>query len=396
MVQAWLTIKAVSDAGDAVFLIAFAWTAVQIASPAVAGLVVAAGTLPRAVVLLIGGAYADRADARRLMILFNMLRIVVLVTVTVWCLATTPTVALLLAASVAFGLCDAFFEPAAGTMPRQLVDVADLPAYSALSQTLSRLGTMAGSAIGGFLVAAYGIAGSAGLNTVTYVVVVVFILLWLRPRFALPRSGAQQSVLRDVADGFRHLGRERAIRTLVIALSGLNLAVGPAISIGLPLQATARDWGAGAVGVFEALVGGGAMIGALVVVRWRPRHEAVGGFSALIAQGMGIIALGVGSPVVVGAGCLVVGVTAGFASVLLGSTFAATAAPDHLGRLGSILRLGDDCLMPLAMAAFGLLAGMLPLFVPFALYGGAMALLMIMPLRTPQLRRIALSAPVDS
>src|SRR5690606_16335336 len=155
-------------------------------------------------------------------------------------------------------------------------------------------------------------------------------------------------------------------------------------------------WGAGAVGVFEALVGGGAMIGALVVVRWRPRHEAVGGFSALIAQGMGIIALGVGSPVVVGAGCLVVGVTAGFASVLLGSTFAATAAPDHLGRLGSILRLGDDCLMPLAMAAFGLLAGMLPLFVPFALYGGAMALLMIMPLRTPQLRRIALSAPVDS
>jgi MFS family permease len=396
MVQAWLAIKAISDAGDAIFLIAFAWTAVQIASPAVAGLVVAAGTLPRAIVLLIGGAYADRVDARRLMIIFNVLRIAVLVTVTVWCLATTPTVALLLAASVAFGLCDAFFEPAAGTMPRQLVEVADLPAYSALSQTLSRLGTMAGSAIGGFLVAAYGIAGSAGLNTVTYVVVVVFILLWLRPRFALPRATAQQSVLRDVADGFRHLGRERATRTLVIALSGLNLAVGPAISIGLPLQATQRGWGAGAVGVFEALVGGGAMLGALVVVRWRPRHEAVGGFSALIVQGMGIVELGVGSPVVVGAGCLVVGLTAGFASVLLGSTFAATAAPDHLGRLGSILRLGDDCLMPVAMAVFGLLAGALPLFVPFALYGGVMALLMIVPLRNPQIRSITLSSPVGA
>jgi len=396
MVQAWLTIKAVSDAGDAIFLIAFAWTAVQIASPAVAGLVVAAGTLPRAVVLLIGGAYADRTDARRLMVLFNVLRIVVLVTVTVWCLATTPTVVLLLAASVAFGLCDAFFEPAAGTMPRQLVAVTDLPAYSALSQTLSRLGTMAGSAIGGFLVAAYGIAGGAGLNTITYVVVVVFILLWLRPRFALPRAAARQSVLRDVADGFRHLGRERATRTLVIALSGLNLAVGPAISIGLPLQATARGWGAGAVGVFEALVGGGAMIGALVVVRWRPRHEAVGGFSALIVQGLGIIALGVGSPIVVGVGCLMVGLTAGFASVLLSSTFAATAAPDHLGRLGSILRLGDDCLMPVAMAVFGLLAGILPLFVPFAIYGGAMALLMIMPLRNPQIRTITLAPPVEA
>jgi MFS family permease len=393
LVQTWLVVKALSDAGDAIFTIAFAWTAVQIASPAVAGLVVAAGTVPRAVVLLVGGAYADRSDARRLMILFNTLRVVVLVAVAVWCLAEPPTVALLLIASVAFGLCDAFFEPAAGTMPRQLVAPSDLPAYSALSQTLSRLGTMAGAATGGFLVAAFGIAGSAGLNTLTYLVVIVFIVLWLRPRFALPRSSAQQSVLRGVADGFRHLGRERATRTLVIALSGLNLAVGPAISIGLPLQATARGWGAGAVGVFEALVGGGAMIGALVVVRWRPRHEATGAFFALMVQGAGIIALGIGSQIVVGAGSLIIGLTAGFASTLLSSTFAATAAPDFLGRLGSILRLGDDCLMPVAMAVFGLLAGVLPLYVPFVLYGGAMALLMIVPLRNPQLRSLTLSTP---
>lgn len=390
LVQAWLVIKALSDAGDAIFTIAFAWTAVQIASPAVAGLVVAAGTVPRAIVLLVGGAYADRKDARRLMVVFNALRVGVLVTVAIWCLAEPPTVALLLIASIAFGLCDAFFEPAAGTMPRQLVAPADLPAYSALSQTLSRLGTMAGSAAGGFLVAAFGLSGSAGLNTATYVVVIVFIVLWLRPRFALPRASAEQSVLSGVADGFRHLARERATRTLVIALSGLNLAVSPAISIGLPLQATARGWGAGAVGVLEALVGGGAMIGALAVVRRRPQREAIGGFAALVVQGAGIIALGIGSPVVVGGGCLAIGFTAGFASALLSSTFAATAAPDFLGRLGSILRLGDDCLMPAAMALFGMLAGILPLWVPFTLYGGAMALLMIMPLRNPGIRSIRL------
>lgn len=390
MVQTWLVIKALSDAGDAIFTIAFAWTAIQIASPAVAGLVVAAGTVPRAIVLLVGGAYADRKDSRRLMIIFNALRVVVLVSVALWCLAAPPTVALLLIASIAFGLCDAFFEPAAGTMPRQLVAPADLPAYSALTQTLSRLGTMAGSAVGGFLVAAFGIAGSAGLNTLTYLVVIVFIVLWLRPRFALPRASAEQSVLRGVLDGFRHLGRERETRTLVIALSGLNLAVGPALAIGLPLQASAHGWGAGAVGIFEALVGGGAMLGALTVIRWRPRREAVGGFSALMVQGAGIVALGIGSPVLVGAGSLAIGFTAGFASALLGSTFAATAAPDYLGRLGSILRLGDDCLMPAAMALFGLIGGILPLWVPFALYGGAMTLLMIMPLRNPRIRAISL------
>ena len=396
MVQTWLVVKALSDAGDAVFTIAFAWTAVQIASPAVAALVIAAGTVPRAVVLLIGGAYADRGSARRLMVIFNALRVVVLVAVAIWCLATPPTVALLLIASVAFGLCDAFFEPAAGTMPRQLVAPADLPAYSALSQTLSRLGTMAGSAAGGFLVALFGIAGSAAINTLTYTIVIVFIVLWMRPRFALPRASSEQSVLRGVADGFRHLRTERATRTLVIALSGLNLAVGPAIAIGIPLQATQRGWGAGAVGIFEALVGGGAMLGALAVVKWRPRHEARGAFLALIVQGTGIIALGIGSPFVVGGGALVIGLTAGFASALLSATFAATAAPDFLGRLGSILRLGDDCLMPAAMAAFGALAGILPLWVPFALYGGAMALLMIVPLSNAAFRQMTLRAPATA
>ena len=390
MVQTWLVMKALSDAGDAIWTIAVAWTAVQIASPAIAGLVVAAGTVPRALILLVGGAIADRVDARRMMLLFNGIRALVLVGTAAWILMDEPTVAVLLVATILFGVCDAFYEPAAGTIPRQLVRPADLPAYSAVSQTLSRLGTMAGAAVGGFLVAWAGMPGSATADAVTFAVVIAFIAIWLRPRFALPRSAAGESVLRGVASGFRHLKEDSATRTLVVALSGLNLAVGPALAIGLALQATAHGWGAGAVGVFEALVGGGAMLGALTVVRWRPRHEAIGAFWALVVQGVGIVMLGVGHPVAVGAGCLVIGLTAGFASVLLGATFAATIAPDYLGRMSSITRLGDDCLMPLAMVLFGGLAAVWPTWAPFALYGCALALLMIMPLRNPRLRAIAL------
>ncbi|MGF3054954.1 MFS transporter [Microbacterium sp. YY-01] len=389
-VHLWLVIKGFSDAGDAAWTIAVAWTAVNIASPAVAGLIVAAGTVPRALVLLVGGAVADRADTRRMMVVVNSLRVVVLIATAVWLLGNTPTVAVLLVATVAFGVCDAFFEPAAGTLPRQLVHAADLPAYSALSQTLSRIGTMVGAAAGGFLVAWAGIPGSTGANTVTYALAIAFIVLWLRPRFTLHTTAAQRSVLSDVASGFRHLSTDSATRTLVIALSGLNLAVGPAIAIGVALQAAHHGWGAGAVGIFESLVGGGAMLGAIAVMRWRPRREAVGGLWALVGQGIGIIALGVGSPFAVGAGCLLIGITAGFASVLLSATFAATVAPEYLGRMSSITRLGDDCLMPLAMAAFGGLASVLPLWAPFALYGSALASLMIIPLRNPRLRAIAL------
>lgn len=391
LVHAWIGIKAVSDAGDALWTIALAWTAVQTASPAVAGLIVAAGTVPRALVLLFGGVIADRANARRVMMLFNAVRVGVLIAVALWVLATPPTVSVLLFAAIAFGVCDAFYEPSAGTIGRQLVRPADLPSYGALAQTASRLGTMAGAAIGGVLVSYTGLSGSASVNALTFALVVAFIAIWLRPRFALARA-AKEPALRGIARGFSHLRENPTTRTLVLALSGLNLAVGPAVGIGLALRAHDQGWGAQAVGLFEALLGLGAALGAISVTRWRPRREALAGFWALVVQGAAIVALGFGPAGTVAGASFVVGVTAGYASVLLSATFSATVDTAYLGRMGAITRLGDDCLMPLAMAAFGALASATALWVPFTIFGGAMVALIIAPLRNRTFRRMTLAS----
>lgn len=389
LAHTWILVKAFSDAGDAVWTIALAWTAVQVSSPAVAGVIVAAGTIPRAVILLFGGVLADRASARHVMIWFNVIRVAVLAAASVWVLSTPPTTLVLMLAAIAFGVCDAFYEPSAGTIARQLVRSDDLPSYSAASQTASRLGTMGGAAIGGVLVAHVGFVGSASANALTFALVVGFIAIWLRPRFALPRAD-RESPLRSIGHGFQRLKDAPLTRTLVIALSGLNLAVGPATGIGFALRADDQGWGAGAVGVFEALLGLGAAIGAASVARWRPRREARAGFVALIVQGAGIVLLGIGPAWLVGAGSVVIGLTAGYASVLLSATFAATVDTSYLGRMSSLTRLGDDCFMPLAMAGFGALASVTALWVPFALYGAAMAALMLVPLSNPAFRTLSI------
>jgi len=388
-VHAWIAVKALSDAGDAIWTIALAWTAVQITSPAIAGVIVAAGTIPRALVLLFGGVLADRANARAVMIVFNALRVVLLVFVALWVLASPPSVLLLMFAAIAFGVCDAFYEPSAATIGRQLVRTSDLPSYSAVMQTATRLGTMGGAALGGFLVAYAGLSGSASLNALTFALVIAFIAIFLRPRFALTRA-ARESALRGIQHGFAHLRDAPTTRTLVIALSGLNLAVGPATGIGIALRAHDEGWGAQAVGLFEALIGLGAALGAISVAKWRPTHEARGGFWALVVQGAGIILIGVGPAWTAAIGCFVIGVTAGFASVLLGATFAATIDTSYLGRMSSITRLGDDVLMPLAMAAFGALASATETWVPFIVFGGALMLMMVFPLRNSQLREMSL------
>ncbi|MGM7665990.1 MFS transporter [Microbacterium sp. A93] len=390
-VHAWIAVKALSDAGDAIWSIALAWTAVQITSPALAGLIVAAGTLPRAVILLFGGVLADRANARHVMMLFNALRVGVLIFVALWVLASPPSVLVLMLAAIAFGACDAFYEPSAATIGRQLVRTSDLPSYSAVMQTATRLGTMGGAAFGGFLVAYAGLSGSASINALTFTFVIAFIAVWLRPRFALPRA-ERESALRGILHGFTHMKDAPTTRTLVIALSGLNLAVGPAVGIGIALRAFDEGWGASAVGLFEALIGLGAALGAISVARWRPKHEALGGFWALVVQGVGIVLIGVGPAWLAGAGCFVVGLTAGFASVLLGATFAATIDTAYLGRMSSITRLGDDVLMPLAMAAFGALASVTATWVPFVVFGGALMVMMTFPLRNQQFRTMTLRA----
>lgn len=389
MVHAWVAIKSLSDAGDAVWTIALAWTAVQVASPAVAGSVVAAGTIPRAVVLLVGGVVADRYDARRVMVLANLARIVVLVVTAAWVTATGPSLVVLFAAAIAFGVTDAIYEPAGFTIGPQLVRPADMPAFTGLLQTGTRIGTMTGAGVGGFLVAHAGIEGSASVDALTFVVVIAFLVLGLRPRYPLERAEAEP-VLRSIRHGFAHLRHTPTTRTLVLALSGLNLAVTPALGLGIPLRADLAGWGAHTVGLLEATVGLGAAVGALAMLRWRPAHPARVGFTCLVTQGVSIPALGLGPVWVAGLACLVIGVTAGVASALLGAVFATTVDGAFFGRMVAIQRLGDDVLMPVAMIAFGALAGGTSVALALGCFGGVMGLLMLWPLANRGLRDLRL------
>ena len=108
-------------------------------------------------------------------------------------------------------------------------------------------------------------------------------------------------------------------------------------------------------------------------------------------QGIAIIGMGVGTAVTTAVACAVIGVTAGAASALLGAVFMATVDGAYLGRMSSILRLGDDVLMPASMVCFGALAGAAGVGAACAAYGLAMAGLMVLPLSRPAIRRISLA-----
>jgi MFS family permease len=375
-VQGWIFSSALSEVGDVAWYVGLAWSAAQVTSPAGAGLVMGVGALPRALMLLYGGALADRLDARRTMILANLGRIAVLASAAVLVALQGVSLPLLLVVAVLFGASDAIYSPAAGTMPRRMVRSEDLVSLAASKQLASRLAVFAGAPLGGFLVAHGGLASVMVVDAVSFALIALALAFVVRPRLPQPTSSGT-SIRADLRDGFGYLRRDLKARTLVIAFFGLNLCVGPVLAVGLVQRTSHAGWGAGALGLFQACSGICAAIGAVLAMRWRPGNPARAGLVVLILQAAGCGAIGLLPRAGVFVAMGVIGFTAGLASAQLSGAFQQTIAPAYLGRTSSIVSLSDEALMPLAMVAFGALISLSGIGVACLLIGAIFGLLMV-------------------
>jgi MFS family permease len=388
-VQAWAVSTGISMAGDAAWTLGLAWTAASVGGAHGAGLVLGVGTLPRALLTVFGGAVADRADARRTMIASNLARIVVLLAGLAVLSASSVTIPLLVAMAVVFGAIDALYRPAASTLPRQLVRESDLGGVAAMFQLASRLAGFVGAPLGGLLVALGGLRLVMVADVASFVIISIALAVVVRPRFARELS-TSASVRADIAAGLRYIRRTPAIRTLVLALSGLNLFVSPVLAVGLVLRARGQGWSSTSLGLMEATLAVTAAVASAYAIFWRPARPARTGLLLLVAQAAACVAVGVAPYFGAYAAMVVIGVTAGLASSLLSGVFQRAVDPQYLGRTGSIQALGDDALMPVAMVGFGALAAATSVATGCLLMGLGFALLVSWSATRPSLR------PVDA
>ncbi|NUR95949.1 MAG: MFS transporter [Kribbellaceae bacterium] len=353
-VQAWILSAAISWAGDTAWYVGLAWSAAQVTTPAGAGLVMGIGALPKALVLLYGGALADRLDGRRTMILANLARIVVLAVAAVVVTLSGLSLGLLVTVAVVFGAVDALYTPASGTLPRRMVRSEDLVKLSAGTQLATRLAAFAGAPLGGLLVAHGGLVTVMIVDAASFVVIAVALAFVVKPRLPQPVSSGG-SIREDLRAGFAYLKRDVRARTLVIAFSGLNLCVGPILAVGLVQRTHAAGWGSAWYGWFQAASGIAAAAGAVVAMRWKPVDLARSGLLALVVQAAGCAMIGLVPKVAVFVAMAMIGSTAGIASAQLSAAFQQSVDPSYLGRSYSIVNLSDEALMPVAMTGFGAL-----------------------------------------
>lgn len=337
----WLGGAVVSQAGDAALYFALGWAASAHGGPA-AGLVLSSITLPRTVLLLLGGAVGDRLGARRVMITGDsvMLAVAAVLAAVSWRWGTP--LALLVTAGLIIGTVDAFYLPSSGSMPRQLVDDMSLPKALALRQTGSQLVSMIGGPAGGALVAFAGFAAASATDSVSFAVVLAA-LIAIRPRFTAPDT-PRRNLFRESADGIRVVLRAPVLAALLLLVAGVAGFVIPATSLLVPLITRQHHWTAATAGLIVGAQATGAIIIALIVARRgaasRPGLAAALGLAS-IAGGELLIGLAPVRALAV-AGAVVMGLGTGTFACNLAPVLMGTSPRTHLARIQALLSLAQS------------------------------------------------------
>lgn len=225
------------------------------------------------------------------------------------------------------------------------------------------------------------------VNALSFLVVATALALVVRTRYRLPRTTGEPW-LRSLTDGLGYLRRTAAARLLVLGLIGLNVFVTPVVGLGVALRVNGSGWGSLWVGIAEAALAGGAIVGSLAAIRRPARRPARSALNVLVVQGVMVAAVAVDARPVLVPAMAIIGLTAGLASVWLTGVFQRTIATSHLGRVSSVTVIGDRTLVPLAIPAFGALAAGAGLPVATGLFGLAMGLLCLGLATRPAIARL--------
>jgi predicted MFS family arabinose efflux permease len=325
------------------------------------------GNMPMLVLGLVGGAIADRASRRTILLASLSAMAAAALTLAVLTAAGDITVGRVIAISMVAGTAAALFGPAMQAVIPSLVEPSELLHAVSLNSVQFNLARTLGPALAGV---AYGVIGPAGcfaLNAAGLVVMTVMIA-----RIRLPRgpAGAPLPMLRALRDAVRYV-RPHAVIAPALLLTAVMSVFGFPYIILLP--ALARDvlhLGTQGLGGLMAAVGAGAIAGGLGLSAVDPaRKDQVAAVSAL-AFGAALVSFAVvRSPIATGILLFLLGVLQTVAVASINTTIQLTVHDGMRGRVMSMLTvilfgfattgalfiglLGDRIGVPRALAAGG-------------------------------------------
>jgi len=388
-----------SGLGDTFVYVALAFAVLSLTGSAVdVGLVLAANALPRVILLLVGGVWADRLPRQLVMVGCDIVSGLAQAALAILFLTGSAELWHLLMVAALNGAASAFFIPAANGLMPQVISAPRLQQANALMNLSQSVTWVLGPTLSGLIVATGGPGWVFAIDAVSFAISAGSLLAMRLPPLMTPE---RRAFLDDLAHGWREVrARSWFMAGLVVFALG-NMASASFQVLG-PVVADRELGGASAWGLI--LTGGalGGLAGGAVALRWRPSRPLLASF------GMGplifspLLLLIPPAPVL----ALAAADFAAVGAIILGNTLWDTTVQQHvpgesLSRVNSYDWMVSLIFQPIAFAVVGPLAVAVgeaqTLILAFVLGTGAnLAVLAVPSVRNLRRRDIApagISAP---
>jgi hypothetical protein len=328
---------------------ALSWAATGLGG-GTAGLVLTAGSVPLAGLMLVGGATADRRGIRRTMIACDASMAAVMAVAALLLSLRAALgldrhghvglVVILCAVSILSGSAAAMRRPAAGVFPRLFVEPEHLPEVLATVGVWAQVARIAGPAAGGALVGTIGVGGAFAIDALSFGLVAAALALVLPPRSDRAEPSGE-STWRAVSASIAAARRTPGVPASLVAVVGLAASILTFMMLVVPAFGHVRGWGPSRTGQVSAAW----VVGSLVVTGLVSRRGAFGRramcVGPLVGAGGALLGAASGDVAASAAGVGLLGVGTALTTSRLLPAFQELTPPSMLARFQALLQLAQ-------------------------------------------------------
>jgi MFS family permease len=244
--------------------------------------------VPVLVFSLIGGSYADRFDRRRLLLISELLLCLGVLGLYLNARSSSPSLVLIFVIAAFLQSVNAFHRPAMEAMTQKLVAPEHFGAVAALNTFRSSLGAIAGPALGGVLIASFGIQAGylVDFGTFFFAVLAIYFMRSSVP----PERSENQSSVHAIKESLTYAwSKPELVGTYIVDIVAMTFAFPTAL-----FPAMGEKWGgAQAAGVLFSAMSAGSLVLSLAS-GWTPKVKRQGAAVVIAAALWGAAMIGVG------------------------------------------------------------------------------------------------------
>ncbi|WP_242305010.1 MFS transporter [Bacillus cereus group sp. BfR-BA-01449] len=354
------------------------------------GVVFVALSVPRLIFMIVGGAVADKFPKKNIMFYSNIIRAILVATILTWFIVGDVTLYTFALFALFFGLADAFFWSADGSILPELVEKSRLTQANSLTQMTNQASVILGPVLGGILIK---FTNYETIFSITILLLIVAAILVQKIQFTMPeQKDTDKGMFTSIKEGILYVKESPFLSTFLICSAFLNLfLIGP-MQVGFPLFVKNVLHGDSLqFSYLEASVGGGMAIGA-VIVGLKNINRRRGLFCIIMMLLSGIFFLAINFSTVLWQALLAglfYGITIAMAIVPLMAMIQSTVKEEMMGRVMSLLMLSSMGFIPLSYA-FTSIALAIGIPIVTVMKSGAIAVIvfvLFVAIRVPVVRK---------